>query len=153
MKALIRGPREFWAGVIYAAIGIAAIVIGRDYDMGTAMKMGPAYFPTILGSLLAVIGAICIVRSLLVSGKPIDAFALRGLAMVIAAIVLFGLLARGAGVIVAIVVLVMLSARASVKFSWSQSIALAAGLVVFSGLVFIKGLGVPLPLLGAWFGG
>ena len=153
MKSPIRSPREFWAGVIYAAIGIAAIVIGRDYGMGSAMKMGPAYFPTILGTLLAAIGAICIVRSLLVSGKPIDAFALRGLAMVIAAIVLFAMLARGAGVIVAIVVLVMVSARASVKFSWSQSIALAVGLVAFSGLVFVKGLGVPLPLLGSWFGG
>lgn len=138
---------------MYATIGIAAIVIGRDYGMGSAMKMGPAYFPTILGALLAVIGAICIVRSLLVSGPPVDAFALRGLAMIITAIVLFGVLVRGAGLIAAILVLVLLSSRASIKFNWAQSLALAGGLIAFCALVFVKGLGVPLPLLGAWFGG
>jgi len=153
MKSLIRSPKEFWAGVIYATIGIAAIVIGRDYGMGSAMKMGPAYFPTILGALLAAIGAICILRSLLVSGPPIDAFALGALAMVIAAIVIFAILARGAGLVVAILALVMISSRASIKFSWSQSSALAAGLIAFCALVFVKGLGIPLPLLGSWFGG
>jgi len=153
MKSPIRSPREFWAGVIYAGIGVAAIVIGRDYGMGSAMKMGPAYFPTILGALLTSIGAICIVRSLIVRGQAVDAFALRGLAMIIAAIVLFAVLARGAGLVVAIFVLVMVSSRASMKFSWSQSLALAGGLVAFCALVFVKGLGIPLPLLGSWFGG
>lgn len=138
---------------MYAAIGIAVIVIGRDYGMGSAMKMGPAYFPTILGALLAAIGAICIVQSLLVPGAPVDAFALRGLAMIITAIVLFGVLARGAGLVVAILVLVIVSSSASIKFTWSQSLALAGGLIAFCALVFVKGLGVPLPLLGAWFGG
>ena len=138
---------------MYAAIGIAVIVIGRDYGMGSAMKMGPAYFPTILGALLAAIGAICIVQSLLVPGAPVDAFALRGLAMIITAIVLFGVLARGAGLVVAILVLVIVSSSASIKFTWSQSLALAGELIAFCALVFVKGLGVPLPLLGAWFGG
>ena len=153
MKSPVRSPREFWAGAIYAAIGGAAIIIGRDYGMGSAMKMGPAYFPTILGALLAAIGAISVVRSLLVSGPPIAAFAYRGLAMVVASIIVFAILARGAGLIVATFALVIVSARASVKFSWPQSIALAAGLVAFSALVFIMGLGVPLPLRGSWLGG
>ena len=153
MKSLIRNPREFGAGVIYAAIGIAAIVLGRNYGMGTATKMGPAYFPSLLGALLAAIGMIAIIRSLLVAGKPIEGFTFRGLAMVLAAIVLFGLLARGAGLVVAIFVLVMVSARASVRFRWSHSMALAGGLAAFCTLVFVKGLGIPLPLLGSWFGG
>lgn len=153
MKPMIRSPREFWAGVIYVAIGAAAIIIGRDYDMGTAMKMGPAYFPTVLGTLLAAIGAISLIRSLLISGPPINAFALKGLAAVVAGIVLFGVLARGAGLIVAIAVLVLISARASIRFHWGQAIALAAGLVVFSALIFVVGLGVRLPLFGPWLGG
>ena len=70
-----------------------------------------------------------------------------------AATVLFGLLVRGAGVVISIVVLVLMSAYASVKFRWGPSIALAVGLTVFCVLVFIKGLGIPLPIFGPWFGG
>ena len=56
MSSLIRSPKDFCAGLIYLAIGLGAIYIGRELPMGTAFKMGPAYFPTVLGGLLAFIG-------------------------------------------------------------------------------------------------
>ncbi|HVS25707.1 MAG TPA: tripartite tricarboxylate transporter TctB family protein [Burkholderiales bacterium] len=150
---MIRNPKDFWAGVIYTAIGLAAVVIGKDYGMGSATKMGPAYFPTLLGALLALIGLAAIVRSFLRAGESIGVFAYKGIALVTVATVLFGLLVRGAGIVIAIFVLVLMSAYASVKFRWGHSIALAVGLTVFCVLVFIKGLGIPLPMLGSWFGG
>ena len=150
---MIRNPKDFWAGVIYTAIGLAAVVIGKDYGMGSATKMGPAYFPTLLGALLALIGLAAIVRSFLRAGEPIGVFAYKGIALVTVATVLFGLLVRGAGIVIAIFVLVLMSAYASVKFRWGHSIALAVGLTVFCVLVFIKGLGIPLSMLGSWFGG
>jgi hypothetical protein len=153
VTSLIRNPKDFWAGVIYVVVGMAAIIIGRDYGMGTASKMGPAYFPTVLGGLLALVGLISIARSFLRPGEPIGTFAYKGAALVLGSTVLFGALVRGAGVIIALFVLVVLSAYASIKFRWGVSIALAIGLIVFSVLIFIKGLGVPLPLLGSWFGG
>ena len=153
MTPLIRNPKDFWAGVIYAAIGLAAIVIGRDYGMGSATKMGPAYFPTVLGAMLALIGLASIIRSFLRPGEPISIFAYKEIALVLAATVLFGLLVRGAGVVISIFVLVLMSAYASVKFRWGPSIALAVGLTVFCVLVFIKGLGIPLTIFGSWFGG
>ena len=153
MTSLIRNPKDFWAGVIYVAVGLAAIIIGRDYGMGTASKMGPAYFPTVLGGLLALIGLISIVRSFQRPGEPLGVFAYKGAALVLGSTVLFGVLVRGAGVVISLVVLVIMSAYASIKFRWAPSIALAIGLAVFSVLVFIKGLGIPLPLLGPWFGG
>lgn len=149
----LRNPREFWAGVIYVTIGVGAILIGLDYDMGSATKMGPAFFPTMLGALLAAIGTIAVVRALLVPGPPIGAIPYKGMAAVLAAIVLFGALARGAGLVVAIVVTVLVSARASPRIRWPQALALAGGLAVFCTLVFVKGLGIPLPVLGSWFGG
>jgi putative tricarboxylic transport membrane protein len=121
--------------------------------MGTASKMGPAYFPTVLGGLLALIGLISIVRSLLRPGEPLGVFAYKGAALVLIPMVLFGGLVRGTGIVIALVVLVIMSAYASIKFRWGPSVALAIGLAVFSVLVFIKGLGIPLPLLGPWFGG
>lgn len=153
MRSMIRKPREFWAGVVYAVIGLAAILISRDFDMGTGTKMGPAYFPTLLGALLAAVGAFSIVRALIVSGPPVEPFAFRALATILVAIVLFGVLVRGAGLVLAIIVMVMVSSRASIKLNWMHSLALGCGLAFFSALIFVKGLGIPLPLLGSWFGG
>ena len=53
---MIRNPKDFWIGLIYIFFGSSAILIARDYSMGTAIKMGPAYFPTILGGLLLTVG-------------------------------------------------------------------------------------------------
>jgi hypothetical protein len=73
--------------------------------------------------------------------------------LVVSSVFLFGFIVREAGLIIALPLLVIISALASSQFRWVPTIALAAGLTVFCALVFIKGLGVPLPLIGPWFGG
>jgi hypothetical protein len=149
----MRNPKDFWTGAIFTAIGGAIVVISRDYPMGTATKMGPGYFPTILGAVLAIIGLIAIVRSFLQPGTPIRGFAWKAGILVLGATVLFGVLVRDGGLAIALIVMVMLSAFASVMFRWVPSIALALGLAVFSVIVFVKALGLPIPALGSWFGG
>lgn len=150
---MIRSGKDLWAGLIYLLFGSIAIIVGRDYAMGTAFKMGPAYFPNILGALLMVIGAMSVVRSFVLPGSPIDAFSLRGLALVSVSVFVFGFLVRRAGLAIALPLLVMISAYASAKFRWGPTLAIAVGLTVFCALVFVKGLGIPLPVLGPWFGG
>ena len=86
-------------------------------------------------------------------GSPIGGFAFKGLLLVVGSTLVFGLIVRGAGLAVALPVLVIMSAYASIRFRWGPSLVLAAGLTVFCVLVFLKGLGVPLPILGSWFGG
>ena len=76
---MIRSAKDFWSGLIYICLGSSAMIIARDYSMGTAVKMGPAYFPTILGGLLVLIGTISVIRSFVVTGTPIGAFAFKGL--------------------------------------------------------------------------
>jgi putative tricarboxylic transport membrane protein len=148
-----RNAKDFWPGIIYIAFGLSAVIIALDYGMGTALKMGPAYFPTVLGSLLILIGIVSLVRSFIQAGTPIGDFAFKGLWLVVGSTLLFGLIVRGAGLAIALPALVVISAYASVHFRWGASLALAAGLTVFCILVFLKGLGVPLPVLGWWFGG
>jgi putative tricarboxylic transport membrane protein len=148
----MKNPKDFWAGVIYLGMGVATVAIAREYPMGTAVKMGPAYFPTVLGGLLCLIGLVSLIRSFFTSGEAIGAFALKGVSLIAASVVLFGLLARGAGLVPALGVLVVCSAYASIQFRWKSAMLLAAGLIVFCALVFIKLLGVPLPLLGPWLG-
>lgn len=145
--------KDFWAGVLYVLVGLAAIVLARDYGMGTATKMGPAYFPTVLGGLLALIGVASIFRSFVSKGEPIGKFTIKGTLYVCGSTVLFGVLLRGAGVVVALIVLVLVSAYASIKFRIGAAALLAIGLTVASVLVFVRGLGIPLPLVGSWFGG
>ena len=55
---VIRSPKDFWAGLLFIGLGILAITVGSRYNLGTAARMGPGYFPRILGILLIVIGAI-----------------------------------------------------------------------------------------------
>lgn len=150
---MIRNSKDFWAGLLYVFFGASAMLIARDYNMGTAFRMGPAYFPTILGAVLAVIGAISLIRSFLASGTPIGAFALKGLLLVILAVVVFAYLVRETGLVVALPLLVIISAFASVRFRLPAAILMALGLTIFCALVFVKALGIPLPIIGPWLGG
>ena len=150
---MIRSTKDFWAGLIYIVLGANAIVIARDYAMGSAVKMGPAYFPSILGGVLILIGTLSVVRSFVVPGTPIGAFAFKGLSLVVGSTLLFGAIVRGVGLIVALPLLVIVSAYGSTRFRWGPTLVMAFGLTLFCALVFIEGLGIPLPLLGSWFGG
>lgn len=150
---MIRSTKDLSAGLIYLFFGLSAVVIAREYPMGSALRMGPAYFPTLLGYLLAGIGLIAIARSFVSRGTPIGEFTLKGLLLVVGSVLLFGLLVRRAGLLVALPLLVILSSTASVYFRWRPMFLLATGLTLFCVFVFLRGLGVPLPLWGSWFGG
>ena len=149
----IRNPRDFWAGLIYLVIGLSAFYIAQDYEMGTAVRMGPGYFPRVLSILLALIGLAALVRSFIRPGEAVGRLAWRPALLVLGATAIFGLLVRGAGLVLSLFVLVLISAYASRQFRLPSTVLLAAGLAVFSALVFLKGLGIPLPLLGTWFEG
>jgi putative tricarboxylic transport membrane protein len=149
----IRDPRDFWSGVIFGGAGLAAVLFGRELSMGTATKMGPGYFPTVLGMILTLIGLALVVRACLVRGESLAGFAVRPLLLVLGAAVVFGLTVRGAGLMVALIVLVVVSAAASRFVEWRSTAILAVGLAVFSAVVFVKVLGLPISVLGRWFGG
>ena len=149
----IRNPKDFWAGLIYVTLGLAAVYIAQDYEMGTATRMGPGYFPTMLGGLLALIGVASLVRSFYVPGEPVGTLAIKAMLLICGGTLLFALMLRGAGMIVSMIVLVLVSSYASVRFRPGPAVLLAVGLTAFCILVFIRGLGVPMPLVGSWFGG
>lgn len=150
MALPVRNTKDFWAGVIYLVVGLGALIIARDYGMGTATRMGPGYFPIVLGALLALIGSAAVLRSFFAKPERVGTFALKGMLVVFVATVLFAVLLRGGGFIVALSVLVVAGSYASVKFRWGWALTLAAGLVTFCVIVFVYALGVPLPLLGSW---
>ena len=59
----IKNGKDFWAGMMFIGFGLAFVLIARNYPMGSAVRMGPAYFPTLLGAMLAVLGAMVLFRA------------------------------------------------------------------------------------------
>jgi hypothetical protein len=93
------------------------------------------------------------VRGFLIDGPPIRNVALKALALVTASIVLFGALVQGAGLGFAAAALVLAAAPASRHSRALTALLLAAALGIFCVLVFVKGLGLPFPVLGPWLAG
>jgi len=152
MSSLIKHPKDFYAGLMYAAIGVGAIIIARNYNMGTSVRMGPGYFPTMLGGLLTLVGAISMIRAFLHSGEAIKPFYWKELFLVLGSVALFGVLVRGAGLVPSLILLVITSAWASDKFRLKTALLLAVLASILSAMVFVKGLGLPFSIIGPWFG-
>ena len=89
--AVVRSPKDLVAGLMFIAVGIAAIVIASNYTLGTAARMGPGYFPRILGILMIVLGAVIALRSLRLAGPPLPGWKWRPVLVVLGSVVIFGL--------------------------------------------------------------
>lgn len=157
MASIVRHPKNFWIGIIFLFFGLAAIYLIGDNEMGTAGRMGPAYFPTILGGLLALVGLAGIIRAFIgrrsEAHDAIGTFHIRDIVIILGAVILFGVLMRGAGLPAAAFVLVLLSSFASKQFEIKSALLLAIGLAIFAVLLFVKLLGLPMPIIGPWLGG
>jgi putative tricarboxylic transport membrane protein len=154
---VVRKPADLIAGCLFATVGAAFVVLAQGYEFGTARRMGPGYFPTLLGGLLAALGLVLIVASLTGMRQRMERIAFGPLGLVIAALVAFALLIRNTGLVPAIVTLVLVASGASEHFRWSSAAALAAALAAFSWATFSWALGLPFPAfapwLTAWLGG
>ncbi len=137
---------DFWSGLMLAMVGLGALLIARDYPMGTVLRMGSGYFPTILSGLLIAFGIVLMLRAINTSESIEGGLSLRALLILPTALCLFGFLLDRAGFIPAMLVIVIGSALAGREFRFLEVVALAIGLTGASVLIFILGLGLPYPL-------
>jgi hypothetical protein len=142
----IRSPKDFWAGLIFIAIGGGFVLLAQQYRLGDMHRMGPAMFPTLVGALLAALGLIVALRSFALDGAPVPRFDARPIGVSILAIVLFGIALQWLGLIAAVAVLVLVGAYAARDVRPLENLALAAVMIAFSVAVFVWLLGLPLPL-------
>jgi hypothetical protein len=143
---IIRASKDFWSGVMFVAFAAVAIVAARSYSLGTPGKMGPGYFPIGLGLVLGALGAVLVGRSLAFAGEAVPRLHVWPLAVIIAAVCVFGVTIEPLGLVVSLALLVLLTAWAGPGFRLLETLALAAALVVFSLAVFVWGLGLSLPV-------
>lgn len=151
----IRDPRDFWAGVIFAAAGLAAVVLGRRYPFGTTASMGPGYFPAVLGWLLVALGVLTAGRSLR-PGKAVaelDPVRLRPVAMVLGSVAAFAVALPRLGLVAASLLLVVVSRAATPGFRWVEVLVFGAALTLFCTAVFAWGLKLPMSLWPPFLGG
>ena len=139
----IGSQKDFWAGLMFVGFGILAIVVSRDYPMGTAMRMGPGYFPTYLGALMIVIGAIMSGRGYRVDGEGIGRLGWRPLLWLSAAFAAFGLIIEEAGFVLALLALIIASSLAGRDTRPLELVVLIAVLITGSVALFIYGLELP----------
>ena len=152
MQLEFRNNRDFWAGVMLIVVGAGSVIIARNYSFGTSLRMGPGYFPSVLGGGLVLFGLYLVVVGLKRNEKMEGGnnWSLRALIVLPLSLVLFGLLMEHAGFIPALLVLIFGSAAASTEFKLVEVLLLAVGLTAFSVALFIYGLGLPYPLLTGW---
>ena len=194
----IKAPKDFWAGLMFIGVGLFFMIWAlTHYQMGSAVRMGPAYFPAVLGGLLAVLGVLVLIEAFAMEGPPLVLpfnivdlilaalvfvalgfiFKYAGLSgewailfgsvalivlsvlfrkgtmplvLISAACVVYGYLMKPLGLVLATLLLVFTSAFAGHEFKWKEVTILFLILIVFSILVFVKGLTLPFPICPAF---
>jgi hypothetical protein len=147
MKLTLANNKDVWAGLMLIAIGAAAIFVARSYPFGTALRMGPGFFPVVLGGLLIVFGLTILAVGLRRGESIAGSWSLRALIILPLSLILFGLLMEYAGFVPAMLVLIFGSATASTEFRFLEVLLFAAGLTALSVAVFVWALGLPYPLI------
>jgi putative tricarboxylic transport membrane protein len=147
----IRSPKDFWSGLVFIAIAVAFMALAARYRLGTAEKMGPGFFPIMIGILQAGLGAILLGRSFVFDGPPLERMRLSPLAITVVAVALFGVALSWLGLAAAIAALVIVGAYADRSSRLVESIALAVALIFFSVAMFVWVLGLPLQVWPDWW--
>lgn len=159
---MVKNQKDFYAGLMFGVVGAAFAWGATSYTIGNAARMGPGYFPLVLGIILALLGAAIVIESLMLAresdGGKIGAWAWRPLLYIIGANLAFGVLLGGLprfgipamGLIAAIFALTLIAAKAGEEYKFKEVIILAAILAVGSYLVFIKLLNLQMPVWPAF---
>jgi len=146
MKVDLRSNMDFLAGLMFIGVGAAAMIVSRDYPMGSALRMGPGYFPMVLGGIMIAFGIYVMIHGLVNKEQVKGNWSLRALFVLPLATVVFGVLMEETGFIPALVVLIFISAAAGDQFKWIEVLVMAIALTAACTGLFIYGLGLPYPL-------
>ena len=150
MQSKIKSPEDFWSGLMFIAFGVAAMYISRNYPMGSALRMGPGYFPTWLGGIMTFFGVVITGRSFFLQGEGLDFanWAFRPLIVLTGTIALYGVMLDVVeiGFVPALMILIVGCALAHKDVHWLEMIILSVFLTAGCVGLFIYGIGLPYKL-------
>lgn len=146
----IRHPQNLLFGVFLLLLGCGGYFLIRDLHMGTALNMGPAYFPTILSGLMALFGLGFLISGFAIEGPEWDGIAWRPLLLITGVVVMFGVVVRSLGLAATIVLVVLVASLGATDRRWKEAVFFALGLSVGCILIFRVLLNLPLPVWPQW---
>jgi Tripartite tricarboxylate transporter TctB family len=138
--------KRFLSGLMFIGIGGVAIYMAQDYPMGSALRMGPGYFPIVLGGIMAIFGIYELILGIMKSDPVKGNWSIRALIILPLAAVVFGIMMETVGFVPALIALIFVSAAASKEFKLWEVLVSAVVITAASVGVFIYGLGLPYPL-------
>ena len=153
----IKSQKDFFSGLMFLGVGVAFAWGATTYTVGSGARMGPGYFPLMLGILLAVLGAAIVFEALVVEtedGEKIGSWAWKPLVFIIAANLVFGLALGGLpsikipalGMIAGIYALTFIASLAGDEFKVKEVVILATVLSILSYLAFVVLLKLQFPV-------
>lgn len=151
MKFDWRNNRDFLAGLLYIVVGAVAMWMARDYPFGSALRMGPGYFPSVLGGIMIAFGFAVLLMGVKNNEKIKGSWSVRALIVLPIATAVFGYTMEHVGFLPALALLIVISAAAGTQFKWKEIIPMMLALCILSWAIFIWGLGLPYPMIkGIW---
>jgi hypothetical protein len=141
----VRCGTDLAFGLFLLCAGLLGLWLTAELRPGTAMRMGPGYVPRLLGWLSIGFGAFIAGRGLLVPGPGLSPWAMRPMLAVSAGVFVFMGVER-IGLVASAVAVTLIACLGDTTTKWSQALLLAVALAAFSGLVFVRALGLPMPL-------
>jgi len=160
----IKSQKDFFAGLMFSITGAAFALGATNYTIGDGARMGPGYFPLMLGIVLTILGAIVVLQSLVIEtegGDPIGTIAWKPLCYIIGANIIFGICLGGfpklgipsLGLIVGIYALTFVSALAGDEFKFKEVAVLATVLAILSFVAFVWLLNLQFPVWPTFIAG
>lgn len=160
---IVKSQKDLFSGLMFTVVGVAFAVGARNYDLGETARMGPGYFPMLLGILLAILGCLITLKSFGDNEKPgerIGKLVWKPLLLIIGANLLFGAFLGGfpmiglppMGLIMSVCVLVLIASMAGETFRLREALMVAAVLATGSYLIFMKMLNLPFQAWPAFIG-
>jgi hypothetical protein len=146
--------RDLACGLIFAALGLAFVVYAwTTLPIGEAVAMGPGYFPMVLGVVLMALGAVVALSGRSGPTVQFPPVAWRGVGLIIAAVLFFGLTVRGLGMAPSLLVATFMAARAAPQVRPRSALIVSVVLTFFNIVVFVFALRLPYAIIGPWLGG
>ncbi len=160
----IKSQKDFFSGLMFTAVGVAFAWGAAGYNVGTGARMGPGYFPMMLGIVLAFLGGLIMFKALVVeteSGDKIGKWAWKPMLFIIGANLLFGIMIGGLpsiglppmGLVAGIFALTIVASLAGERFKLKEVLILATILAVGSYLAFVMLLKLQFPVWPTFIAG
>lgn len=141
--------KEVTTGLLFLATGTGfAAYAALGFPVGTAFRMGPGFFPLIVGSLLAVLGMIGVVRGVAAAPSSIGPVPWRGIILISLSMIGFGLMVRPLGMVPALFVMSIVAAYGSRKMTVTYALVMAVVMTAFCTFLFGYVLNLSVPLVG-----